>query len=288
MTSSPTWIRRWLKSDFAMERFVSFTVAGRTIRGVLHLPEAGNAEYPGVVLCHGFTGNKIGLHRIFVKAARFFCQAGYAVLRFDFSGCGDSDGDHGEITINGQVVETLAALGFLKNMPQIKSDEMYLVGLSMGGAVAALAAARVSDLAGLVLLAPVADMYEDIRGIVGEELFAGAMANGIADYMGFALSSAFIESLQKNSPLAAAASFNGPLLVIHGTGDEDIPYQNAGRYQEVREGLPYATGVHLLPGADHTFSALRWENEVFEVTTGWLKDHAGKLPHRAQYPLLTG
>lgn len=147
-----------------MEHFVSFVVSGKTLRGTLHIPAGGNRQCPAIALCHGFTGNKIGLHRIFVKAARFFCQAGYAVLRFDFSGCGESDGVHEEITVDGQVAEVQAAIELLKEMPWIKSDAIYLAGLSMGGAAAALAAPRVPDLAGLVLWAPVANLYDEIKG----------------------------------------------------------------------------------------------------------------------------
>lgn len=262
--------------------------AGRTIRGVLHIPEEGLDQYPAVVLCHGFTGNKIGLHRIFVKAARHFCQAGYVVLRFDFSGCGESDGDHGEITIDGQVAETLTALGFLKKVSQVNSGQTYLAGLSMGGAVAALAAARAADVAGVVLWAPVADMYEEIRDLVGESLISDVQAYGKADFEGFALSRPFIESLRNNFPLEAAAGFAGPILAIHGTADKDIPWQNSERYREVRKGLPYSTDVHLLPDADHTFSGLKWEDEVFETTVRWLKKIGGELPDNNQYPLLTG
>ncbi len=97
-----------------MEQFVSFAAGGKTLRGVLHLPETGAAVCPAIVFCHGFKGNKIGLHRIFVKAARFFCQAGYAVLRFDFSGSGESDGVHEEITVDGQVAEVQAAIELLR------------------------------------------------------------------------------------------------------------------------------------------------------------------------------
>ncbi len=270
-----------------MEQFTVFNVNGKAIRGVFHIPDPGNGQYPAIVLCHGFTGNKIGLHRIFVKAARFFCLAGYAVLRFDFSGCGDSDGDHSEITVDGEVKEALAALDFLREFPQIKTNEIYYTGLSMGGAVAALAAARDPDLAGLVLWAPVANMYDEIRSIVGGRIFIDIWSKGRADFMGFALSRPFLESLQQNAPLTAARKFNGPVLVIHGTADREIPCQNAGFYKEARKGLPYSTDVHLVTGADHTFSALNWENEVFDTTVNWLKNNSG-IPYKEQYSLLTG
>lgn len=257
-----------------MEQYIEFKARDRTIRGILHIPEhpkAGpKAAYPGIVLCHGFTGNKIGLHRLFVKAARFFSRAGFAVLRFDFSGCGDSDGGHEEITIDGQVREASAALDFLKSRPEIKRDEVFLIGLSMGGAVAALTAPWVRDLAGLVLWAPVANMYEDIRGIVGLELFDEVLAKGVADFGGFALGRPFVESLRNHFPLAAVRDYKGPMLILHGTGDKEISPGNLQLYQQARNPID-STAARLIPGADHTFSGLNWEEEIFNTTAGWLK-----------------
>ena len=256
-----------------MEQSVSFDVLGKTIRGVLHSPDNGGTDKPGVVLCHGFTGNKIGLHRILVKAARVFCRSGFHVLRFDFSGCGDSDGEHWDITIDGQVLEALAATDFLGSQPGVRQDAVFLAGLSMGAAVAALAARRATGLAGLVLWAPVANLYEDIRGIVGGDIFTDVWATGFADFKGFELGKQFLESLQRNHPLISAREFAGAAFIVHGTWDEEVPIGNAGLYRETRTDLPYETDVYLVEGADHTFSAAKWENEVFEVTANWLKQH---------------
>lgn len=272
-----------------MERFVEFEVCGKTIRGIFHSPEQQNLWFkgknPGIVLCHGFIGNKIGLHRLFVKAARYFSRLGFGVLRFDFSGCGDSDGSHEEITIDGQVRETLAALEFIKSQPNIARDKVFLIGLSMGGAVAALTAAQAQALAqvkaqaqalaGLALWAPVANMYEDIQGIVGPRLFEEVRAKGVADYEGFALGQPFIESLQSNFPLTAAKNYRGPLLVLHGTGDMEISPGNAELYRQARNKMD-STVVSLVPGADHTFSGLVWEEEIFKNTAEWLREREGR------------
>ena len=51
-------------------------------------------QVPVVIICHGFIGSKVGQHRIFVKTARELCRAGFAVLRFDYSGCGESTGEY--------------------------------------------------------------------------------------------------------------------------------------------------------------------------------------------------
>ena len=253
-----------------MEQMVSFISEENTLRGILHLPDNGQADHPAIILCHGFMGNKIGLHRVLVKAARFFCAKGYAVLRFDFSGCGDSDGDHRDITIDRQVREVQAAFRFLRGQTQISIARVFLLGLSMGGAVAALASRNIPGLSGLVLWAPVADLYRDIMGVVGNRIFSEAVASGVADYMGFPLGRQFVESLRHNYPVSDAAGFHGPVLVVHGTGDLDISCQNAKLYQEARNNKGLSTEVHLIRDADHTFSSLEWEDKAFYNTAAWM------------------
>jgi pimeloyl-ACP methyl ester carboxylesterase len=258
-----------------MEQFVEFAVNSNTIRGILHTPKTLNTRaigtYPGLVLCHGFTGNKIGLHRLFVKAARNFSSLGFAVLRFDFSGCGDSDGNYEDITIDGQVQETIAAIEYLSSLPEISKDKVYLTGLSMGGAVAALTAAEVKTLAGLVLWAPVANLYEDNLGTVGTRLLEEIRDKGIAEYQGFALGRPFVQSLQNNFPLTAVRNYPGPLLVLHGTADVEISPWNAELYRQARNKLD-STVVSQINGADHTFTGLDWEEEIFNITAKWLRE----------------
>lgn len=257
-----------------MEEFVTFEVNGKTLRGFVHIPEENeqnnDQKYPALVLCHGFIGNKIGLHGIFVKAARFFSQAGYVVLRFDFSGCGDSDGTYDEITIDGQIAEVLAVIRLLKEHSRVQVEQINLIGLSMGGAVAALTAAQVPELAKLILWAPVANMYDDIKGIIGDNLINQIWQTDMADYQGFPLGKPFLQSLQANHPLKASQRVNKDLLIIHGTGDQEIPSHNAILYQEARKSLANSTEVHLIQDADHTFSALKWETEVFNISLKWL------------------
>ena len=53
-------------------------------------------KYPLIIICHGFIGSKVGVDRLFVKAAEEFTMDGAIVLRFDFAGCGESSGNYGE------------------------------------------------------------------------------------------------------------------------------------------------------------------------------------------------
>src|SRR5271155_5466123 len=65
-----------------------------------------------VILCHGFTGNKIESGRLFVQTARALQQAGISALRFDFMGSGDSSGEFNQMTPDTQIQDALDALAW--------------------------------------------------------------------------------------------------------------------------------------------------------------------------------
>lgn len=255
-----------------MEKTLNFKKDGKVLRGILHLPEHISGRVPALVMCHGFMGNKIGMHRLFVKAARNFANAGYAIYRFDFSGCGDSDGEHEDITLDQQILEVQAAIKALSMQPGIDTSRIFLLGLSLGGCVAALALPLIHDLKGVVLWAPVARPEYDLKNLIGETTFASVLANQVSDFEGFALGNPLLESLKRHDPLSTLAKFLGPVLIIHGTGDKEISYNNANDFAEKRkqEGLLLQTEVRFIRNADHTFSSLAWEKELFAKTIRWL------------------
>lgn len=246
---------------------------GNGLRGVLHLPPGNCAKVPGIVMCHGFMGTKIGLHRLFVKAARYFSHAGYAVLRFDYSGCGDSDGEHATITIEQQIKETEAAINFLAQNPEVDADQIFLLGLSLGGCVTALTIPQSVSLAGKVLWAPVARPFKDIQGIISREFVLEVKGKGIGNFQGHAIGRNFLESLAKHDPLAVLGKFPEPVLLLHGTGDNEITHQNTYDYALIRSraGLDNKTSTDFIKGADHTFTSFAWEEELFQKSLCWLQ-----------------
>lgn len=72
------------------ERAISFNCGGDSMVGIVHAPDARNAL--GVVVVVGGPQYRVGSHRQFVQLARALAAAGYAVMRFDVRGMGDSDG----------------------------------------------------------------------------------------------------------------------------------------------------------------------------------------------------
>ena len=122
-----------------MENQISFESSGITMRGTLHTPAGPAPERPGMILCHGFGGSSNGAGH--PEMARTLEHAGYVVLRFDFRGCGASDGERGRVICMEEVDDVRAAVGFLQAQAGVDKEQIGLIGASLGGSVALQAAA---------------------------------------------------------------------------------------------------------------------------------------------------
>ncbi len=129
---------------------------GQRIAAMAHIPE-GNGPHPAVMMLHGFTGDKVESHYLFVKTARALAQAGFVALRFDFRGSGESEGRFQDVTIPGEIEDALTVLSWLAEQPYVDVDRLGVLGLSMGGCVAAHVAGADPRIKALVLWAAVAD-----------------------------------------------------------------------------------------------------------------------------------
>jgi pimeloyl-ACP methyl ester carboxylesterase len=119
-----------------MEELVTFASGGLTLAGVLHLPDArGSRERrPAFLVLHGFGSSKDSGGS--VASAKLFAELGYAALRFDMRGCGQSEGVRGRVICLEQVEDTRSALTFLTTRPEVDADRIGVMGASFGAAVA--------------------------------------------------------------------------------------------------------------------------------------------------------
>ncbi|MFB3883424.1 MAG: alpha/beta hydrolase [Armatimonadota bacterium] len=239
---------------------VAFSSHGEQVVGLLHLPAASPA--PGVAMCHGFTGHKAETHRLFVKAARDFARRGLAVLRFDFRGSGDSAGDFREMTVSREIEDAAAAMDFLVSRPEVAGDRVGILGLSLGGCVAACQAGRDPRIKALVLWAATAHPDRIAQRTAPE--FSGA---DVLDMNGWGLGRAFVDDVRGVRPLEEVARYTGPSLVVHGSNDETVPPADASDY---RVALGGRCALHMVEGADHVFSTLAYEAEAIRVSGEFL------------------
>lgn len=118
-----------------MERHVRFESDGLELAGVLHIPDSYRSDQrlPAFLVLHGFMGSKDESHAEI--QARMLCDFGYAALRFDMRGCGDSGGRRGYVLCMDQVADTRNALTWLSGQPEIDPDRIGTIGHSFGAAV---------------------------------------------------------------------------------------------------------------------------------------------------------
>jgi len=254
---------------------VVFENEGEYIVGILHLPDGlgkGEKTAPAVVMLHGFTGHKSEAHRLFVHVARALCNAGFIVLRFDFRGSGDSDGEFEDMTVLKEVSDASRAISFLLSFPYTDPERMGVIGLSMGGRVAAIIASRDKRIKFIVLysaaLIPLRKKFlsllkkEDWKRLEeGEAISIGG---------GWYLRKPFFETLDSPTPLQILDKIKVPVLMIHGDSDEVIPLKESIKGYEMLKKLNRKNELYIIKGGDHTFTEKKHTREVMEKTLNWL------------------
>lgn len=251
-----------------VERVSFVNASGERIAGDLHLPPAGKPEYV-VVVCHGFLGTRQGGGRAVILAEKL-ASAGYGVLRFDFAGSGESEGDFASATLTKNACDLRAALDFLSGLGYQK---FIALGRSFGGNAVLVAAAREERIKGVCLWSTPVSMVPVLKAILGEELYQ-AMARGetVTFEDGprrYTKKPDFLRDLAcyRMEELVASVSPR-PLLILHGDADELVAAESArALFQAAGE----PKELVLIPGGDHHLS--RNLAEAIEATLAWLKKH---------------
>src|SRR5208282_3412974 len=236
-----------------IERFVEFpNRTGKTLRGVLHLPGGTPPRpVPGVVLFHGFTGDRMGRHWMFVKCSRALARVGLASLRFDFYGSGESDGEFREMSLRGEITDGRSAVAFLRAQKEIAPQRLGLLGLSLGGAVAAALAPSVQAKA-IVLWSAVAHTAR-LRDLIKKSAKKIPGTPGGIEFDAREISPRLVEDLLKVEPVRHLARFPGPTLIVHPEKDEVIPISHARDF--FRAAGAEAKELVVIAGADHVYTA---------------------------------
>lgn len=234
----------------------------------MHFPRS-RARFPGVVFFHGFTGDRMESHWLFVKCARALERMGIASLRFDFFGSGESDGTFEEATLEGEIRDANTAVEFFRKQKGMCRQRIGLLGLSLGGAIAALLAARVRARA-LVLWSALAYPH-DLRSLSESRTKPLGDGGGAREYSGHIVSARFLHGLDRVHPLRAIRRFKRPTLIIHPGRDELLPLRHPEAYFRVA-GARVKEKV-IIPGADHTFTSAAWEQDVIARSVSWFAEN---------------
>lgn len=246
---------------------------GRKIFGVIHRP-IREGKGAAVVICPGFAGNKCGKFRMLVTIAQELAKNGLTVLRFDYRGSGDSEGEFSDMTLEGEVSDTLCALSFLSNDSKIDSKCIGILGRSLGGAVAILAASRFKDIKSIALLAPVftSEPWKMAWNKMKSEKKALSDIEMPHHLPASMPSLAFLaQFFEMNLHHEMESLQDVPLLHIHGKQDKVVTMEQAKEFETSRTETQNSRFVQL-PNSDHDFSDVAEQTIVINEIIKWFQN----------------
>lgn len=264
---------------------VSFFSDGVELKGTLTFPTKGSGPWPAVLLLAGSGAQDrdetvFGI-RILAQIAEYLSRDGYAVLRYDKRGAGESGGNLLAATLETLTNDAVAAANFLAGHPEVEPEQIFLAGHSEGGIVAAKAASRLKHVAGLILLTAPAlrgeeVMREQLVNLLSasettaeqredqlrrQERIIQAARSGHLDET---LTSEIPAPLQKfiktpwfqdwlgYNPLEAYRKVKIPVLVIGGGKDTQVPPHHANQiYAAMLEAGNKDVSVHVVADINH-------------------------------------
>lgn len=254
---------------------ITLTNNHEKIFAIFHKPiPVSQAKAPAILICHGFAGQKTGRYRLYVTLAEELAKNGVAVLRLDFRGCGDSEGDFVNTTLQGEVSDALKGLEFLKSHPEIDPNRLGIFGRSLGGAIAVITAKTFKEIKSLVLWAPVfsADSWHEKWNLLKkanlkpEQMKKMMVMNGQLAGEEF-LKQIFAMRLDEELPHLREI----PILHIHAGMDQVITSEHLENYKHYRSYAKAKTKFLSLELSDHDFSNLEERTLAVSETVSWFK-----------------
>lgn len=260
------------------ERFQFTGSEGQQLAAALDLPEREPVAY--ALFAHCFTCGKdvLAARRIAVALA----AKGIAVLRFDFTGLGSSEGDFANATFTSNVADLVRAADHLRETRQAPA---ILIGHSLGGAAILAAASQIPDARAVVTIAApsdpahvtgmFADRIEDIRKNGESEVSLAGRP--------FRIKREFLDDIAEHGLMEHVARLHKALLVMHAPTDDTVGIDNATRI--------FVTAKHpksfvSLAGADHLLTNRNDAAYVADVIAAWATRYLG--PAAPEQDVVTG
>lgn len=234
---------------------------GELLAGRLDTPDAAPRAW--AVFAHCFTCSKDSKAATYI--ARALAEAGFGVLRFDFTGLGGSDGDFSNTHFTSNVDDLVAAADWLR---QTHGAPALLIGHSLGGAAVLAAANQVADCRAVATLgapfdpAHVTHQFGDGLTLIDEHGEATVQLAGRP----FKIKQAFIDDLTGQPQAARIRQLRRPLMVLHSPEDSVVSIDNA---RQIFETALHPKSFLALDGADHLLTQVEDAEFAAGLIAAW-------------------
>lgn len=238
------------------------TVSGENLVGRLELP-TDQHPHNYALFAHCFTCNK---NLLAVKnISKSLTSQGFAVLRFDFTGLGESEGDFADTNFSANVEDLVAAANFLK---EEYASPSLLIGHSLGGAAVIFAAHQLDYVQAVATVgAPSepAHVKHLLRSDLGEIEKNGEAVVNLSG-RDFKIRKQFLDDLQGHSLAETVTKLRKPLLILHSPQDATVGIRNA---ESIYNHAHHPKSFISLDGADHLLGRKEDSLYVGQVIAGW-------------------
>ncbi|MBK6266910.1 OsmC family protein [Marivirga sp. S37H4] len=225
-----------------------------------------------VIFAHCFTCNK-NLNA--VRNISFaLTKYGYAVMSFDFTGLGESEGDFSNTDFSSNTEDLIAASAFLKS--EYKPPSL-LIGHSLGGAAVLMAASKIGSVKAIATIGAPAQPDHILRLIKDgiDEIKEKGEAEVSIGGRPFKIKEQFLNDLKDNKALENLKDLRKPILILHSPQDNIVGIENA---EEIYKNAFHPKSFISLDGADHLISNKDDSNHAGEMIAIWAKKYVEKLP----------
>lgn len=260
--------------------------------GVLTEPSSRPAARPcGVLLLNAGVMHRVGPNRVYVKLARRLAEAGFMVLRFDFSGIGDSPARANDLPFQEYAVaETQEALRYLAESKGL--DRFVLIGICSGADIALRTAAVAPDVAGVVLIngacLPLGseDVYRRavFHSLLTDPRIWWRFFTGKSDYAAIvrylkAQLANIPSRMRRSRPEAhipadwCSLTHRGVnILMVYSEGDSTLRVFKKVHEPRIRDlGPKERLRVEIVRDADHTFTLLSNQEHLISLIDDWAR-----------------
>jgi len=235
---------------------------GEQLAARLELPD-DEQPLAYAIFAHCFTCSKD--QKAAVQIARALSSRRIAVLRFDFTGLGESEGEFAATTFSSEVSDLVAAARFLEQEYQAPS---LLIGHSLGGTAVLAAAVKIATTTAVVTIAAPSHPAK-VRGLLGEtteQIVKEGQATVRIGGRDFTIRKSLLDDLEAQQPVAALNRLKAALLVMHSPNDMVVGIDNAAT---IYKAAPNPKSFVSLDTADHLLSDVRDSRYAGEVIATW-------------------
>lgn len=247
---------------------------GSPLAARLDLPAGTPVAY--ALFAHCFTCSKNSLAAARISAA--LVEHGFGVLRFDFTGLGDSTGDFANTNFSSNIADLVAAADWLRAH---HGPPRVLIGHSLGGSAVLAAAREIGDAAAVATIgAPFHPAHvQRLLGDINPEIEARGEAEITLHDRKFRVRRQFLEDLAKQDNAEHIGSLRKALLIFHSPRDTVVDIDNAAH---IFAAAKHPKSFVSLDTADHLLTARADAQYVAAVLAAWASRYVGLARNTAQ------